>query len=246
MDGEKQNIAALIAGLDDPDKSKIRAAVDALLASSVDEPGLRTKLEQSLGTRQHANPWAFAYVLAKLPQPSATAIRILLESLDHREPDIRWAIALLLTRLARTEGAIAGLLLELSRRGTVNQRRMAVYCIRDLALRDEASLQALLAATGDVEPTIRVAAVTSMKTRSDGGAAARGRLLELFLADGDVRVRNAAAITLAQLGSDSEDFMAALRAAENSADASLKKAVSAALGLLESKRPASGGGSRSR
>ncbi|MGH7927378.1 MAG: HEAT repeat domain-containing protein, partial [Candidatus Binatia bacterium] len=156
MNGERNNNAALIAGLDDPQKTKIRAAVDALIALSTHEPGLRTVLEQSLSGRQHTNPWAFAYVLGKLPQPSGTTIRILLNSLDHSEPDIRWAIALLLTQLAKTEGAIVSLLLELSRSGTANQRRMAIYCIRDLQLHDEASLQALLAATGDAEATTRV------------------------------------------------------------------------------------------
>ena len=42
---------------------------------------------------------------------------------------------------------------------------MAVYCIRDLDLSDSASLAALLAASSDTEPTVRVAAVTSLKTR---------------------------------------------------------------------------------
>jgi hypothetical protein len=148
--------------------------------------------------------------------------------------------------LAKSAAVIANLLLELFRTGTANQKRMAVYCIRDLQLEDDASLQALLAASRDSEVTVRVAAVTSLKTRNDGGPQARKRLLELFLTDADVRVCNAAAITLAQLGSPSEEFIAALKAAENSASAALKKAASAALSLLESKRPASSDGSRSR
>jgi HEAT repeat protein len=242
MNGDDEKTAALIAGLDHPQKPEIRAAVDALIASAAHEPRLRTLLEQSLGNAQLRNPWAFAYVLGHLPQPSGATLRALLKGLDHGEADIRWAIALLLTRLARTEGSVGNLLLEFSRGGTANQKRMAIYCIRDLQLADEASLRALLDGSRDSEATVRVAAVTSLKTRTDAGACARDRLLELFLTDKDVRVRNAAAITLAQLGSPSEDFIAALRAAENSDNAPLKKAVSAALSLLESKRPASGGG----
>lgn len=232
MNGAEEKNAALIAGLDHPEKPKIRASVDALIALSARQPDLRETLEQSLSTAQHRNLWALAYVLGHLPQPSGAAIRALLAGLDHKEPDIRWAIALLLIRLAKTESAVASLLLEVSRSGTANQKRMAVYCIRDLQLTDDASLEALLAASADAEATIRVAAVTSLKTRSDIGAAARARLLELFLTDPDVRVCNAAAITLAQLGSPSEDFVAALRAAEKSENAPLKKAVSAALSLL--------------
>jgi hypothetical protein len=232
MNGAEEKNASLIAGLDDPEKPKIRASVDALIALSAHQPDLRETLEQSLSTAQHRNLWALAYVLGHLPQPSGAAIRALLAGLDHKEPDIRWAIALLLIRLAKTEAMAASLLLEVSRSGTANQKRMAVYCIRDLQLTDDASLEALLAASADAEATIRVAAVTSLKTRSDIGGAARDRLLELFLTDPDVRVCNAAAITLAQLGSPSEDFVAALRAAEKSENAPLKKAVSAALSLL--------------
>jgi len=242
MNGDDAKTAALIAGLDHPQKPKIRAAVDALIASAAHDSRLRTILEESLSNAQHKNRWAFAYVLGHLPQPSGATVRCLLEGLDHGEPDIRWAIALLLTRLARTESSLGNLLLELSRGGTANQKRMAIYCIRDLQLADEASLRALLDGSRDPEAAVRVAAATSLKTRSDAGASARNRLLELFLSDEDVRVRNAAAITLAQLGSPSEDFVAALRAAEKSGNAPLKKAVSAALSLLESKRPASSDG----
>jgi HEAT repeat protein len=232
MNGDKEKTAELIAGLAESEKTKIRAAVDALITSADHEPGLRAALEQALEDAQHRNPWAFAYVLGHLPQPSAATIRMLLAALDHHEPDIRWAVALLLIRLAKTENVV-GLLLELARSGTANQKRMAVYCIRDLQLQDEASLEALLAASRDSEPAIRVAAATSLKTRSNAGPKARKRLLELFLTDTDVKVCNAAAITLAQLGSPSEEFVAALRVAANSENAALKKAVSAALSLLK-------------
>jgi HEAT repeat protein len=246
MNRIEEEIAALIGGLAQAEKVKIRAAVDALIALSADYPVLRTNLERSLTAGQQKNRWAVAYVLGHLPQPSGAAIRALLDGLDHPEPDIRWAIALCLVRIANNEMSLVNLLLELCRNGTGNQRRMAVYCIRDLHLDDAASLQTLLAVTTDVEPTVRVAAVTSLKSRSGIDAQVRRRLLEIFLNDVEINVRNAAAITWAQLGSPDEEFCAALRAAQNSADGKLKKAASAALKLLESKRPASGDGSRSR
>ncbi len=242
MNGAKEKIARLIADLEHREKPKIRAAVDALIALSSHEPCVRDTLEQSLSAALHKNLWAVGYVLGHLPEPSRATLRALLGGLDHREPDIRWAIALLLIGIARTQSVAVDLLLELSQTGTVNQKRMAVYCIRDLDLSDSASLAALLAASSDTEPTVRVAAITSLKMRRDGGLGVRQRLLELFLSDSDGRVCNAAAITLAQLGAPSEDFVAALRAAEKSQNAGLKKAVSAALALLESKRPASSDG----
>ena len=243
MSGDKDKTGALIAGLEDPQKPKLRAAVDGLIASALHDRALRAALEQSLGTAGHKNPWAFAYVLANLPQPSRATIQALIAALDHNEPDIRWAVALLLMRLANTESVVVNLLVELSGSGTAKQKRMALYCLRDLQLQDAAILEALLAASRDSEPTVRVAAVTSLKRRDSVGPRVRNRLLDLFLTDQDVRVCNAAAITLAQLGSPSENFVRALRAtAAESDNARLKRAALAALSLLEIERPASSDG----
>jgi HEAT repeats len=233
MNGDEDKTAALIAGLSGSQKTSIRAAVDALIISAGQDSGVRRTLEQTLDNAQHRNPWAVAYVLGQLPQPSAATIRALLAALDHHEADIRWAVALLIVRLAKTENVIVDLLLELARRGSAKQKRMAVYCIRDLQLQDDASLEALLAASSDSEPAVRVAAVTSLKTRSNAGPKARKRLFDLFLTDMDVKVCNAAAITLAQLGAPSEEFVAALRVAAHSENAALKKAATAALSLLK-------------
>ena len=238
----EEKIAGLLAALDHPEKTKIRAAVNGLIELSADAPQVRTAAELALNEGRNKNRWATAYVLGHLPKPSGAAIRALLDGLDHAEPDVRWAIALLLIRIAKSEGSLIPLLSALCREGTASQRRMAVYCIRDLQLRDDDSMQALLSATRDTEATVRVAAVTSLKSRSDAGDAARRRLLDIFLHDDEIRVRNASAITLAQLGSPSEEFIAALQAAKNTSDAPLKKAVAAALLLLEIERPASTGG----
>jgi hypothetical protein len=58
----------------------------------------------------------------------------------------------------------------------------------------------------------------------------------LVLRDGDVRVQHAAAITLASLGSPSEEFVATLHQAMQTAPAPLKKAAGAALRILQEKR----------
>jgi HEAT repeat protein len=112
---------------------------------------------------------------------------------------------------------------------------MGIYCLRDLDLKDAQSLSAMVRDLGDADVTVRVAAVTSLKTRGDAGAAERHLLLRLFLDDDDLRVRNAAAITLAHWGAPSAGFIEALRAATVGDNAQLKKAALTALTILDKK-----------
>jgi HEAT repeat protein len=236
-----EKIASLITDLEHSDKPRIRLAVDALIALAADSPELKTTLNELINDPRRRNHWPVAYILGHLPQPSGAVVRTLLDSLDHREPDIRWAIALLLVRMAKAEGNLVELLIELCAAGTANQKRMAVYCIRDLNLTDSLSLLALLNAVRDMDPSVRVAAVTSLKTRSDVDVSGRNSLVQIFSNDPEPKVRNAIAITLAQMGSPSEEFLTALKKAGESENAQIKKAAFAALALLRKRRSAPSG-----
>jgi HEAT repeat protein len=70
----------------------------------------------------------------------------------------------------------------------------------------------------------------------------RKRLYDIFVNDPDLRVRNAAAVTLAQLGAPSGEFLAALKLAEASEHAQLRKAAAAALSIIQKRRSAPAGG----
>jgi len=241
MDDPDSKIAALIADLEHSDKPKIRAAVDELIPLAQNSSNLRARLNELLNDPRRQHHWPVAYILGHLPQPSGAVVRTLLDGLDHREPDIRWAIALLLVGMAKTEVGLVKLLIELCAAGTSNQKRMAVYCIRDLNLTDSLSLLTLLKTLEDMDPSVRVAAATSLKTRGDIDASGKNSLLQVFSNDPEPKVRNATAMTLAQMGSPSEEFMRALRKASESENAQIKKAASAALALLGKKRSAPSG-----
>jgi hypothetical protein len=229
------DIDALIAELDHTDKPIIRAAVDRLIALANDNPEARRRVEARLDESGYRTYWPAAYILGHLPQPSSRTLRALLEAFDHREPDIRWANALLITRIAKAEPAVIALLIELSERGSSNQKRMAAYCLRDLELVDSVSLAALAARLDDSDATVRVAAITSLKTRPDTDSETRQKLLECYRRDPDDRVRHAAAITLASYGAASRAFLEALEKARQSAHPQTKKAAEAALKLLKNK-----------
>ena len=226
-------IALSIADLDHAEKSKVRAAVDVLIPLAVNSPELRETLHQLIVGPRRRNPWSVAYVLAHCPRPSARIIEALLDGLNHREADIRWAIALLLIHLAKTEPEIVKFLFDLCVTGTSAQKRMAVYCIRDLRLTDNHSLQILLNLLNETDPTVRVAAVISLRTRLDLDANGKQTLLRVFLHDPDFRVRAVAAVTLAKLGTPSNAFLHALREAEGSSYPQLAKAAATALAILQ-------------
>jgi len=230
---ETDRLAALIADLDHPDKPTLRAAVDELIVLAANSEQVRETLDRRLIESDHKNYWPVAYILGHLAKPSGVAIRILLQTLDHPEPDIRWAISLLLVKIAKRKGSVVNLLIELCRNGTVNQRRMAVYCLRDLELNDAASLQAIIGLLSDADSTVRVAATTSLKNRGDDNERVRQALLESYLNDAEIKVRNAAAVTLASFGAPSEEFLRALKKVAESDDRQAIKAAVVALGLLE-------------
>jgi len=233
MTTDPGEIADLIAALDHSDKPTIRAAVDKLITLAGSSAELTDALNDRLDAAHHKNYWPVAYVLGHQSQPSGVVIRTLLGALDHREPDIRWANGLLLVRIAQREPAVVPLLVSLCEIGSSNQKRMALYCLRDLALNDAETRAAMLKRLDDDEATVRVAAVTSIKVRTDVDATVRQKLLTIYLRDTDDRVKNAVAVTLASLGSPAEEFLTALREASTCANAQIKKSADAALKILQ-------------
>jgi HEAT repeat protein len=235
MDRGDDKIATLLADLEKSDKPTLRRAVDALIPIAAEDPQIAATLRELLNNPSRESRWPIAYVLASLPSPTQTSIRVLSATLDHRDPDIRWAVALMLIRLARTDRQVLKSLIELAAKGTANQRRMAIYSLRDVGLMDEESVQMLMNALHDPDPMVRIAAVTSLKIYSGLSERGKSELLELFLRDSDSRVRNTVLITLAYLGAPSEEFLSELMKATTSENAQLKKAANAASDILKKK-----------
>jgi HEAT repeat protein len=237
----RNNIAAFIADLEESDKPTIRKAVDALIAFALDDAQLRTTLSGLLLDSSRKNRWPVAYILANLFPPDPASVEVLIETLDHSDADIRWAIALVLIRLAKADRKIVNSLVQLASEGSANQRRMAIYCLRDAGLDDQESLEAVLNSLHDPDPLIRVAAVITLKVHSRLNEKGKHELFERFLNDSDLRVRSAAAVILAQLGDPSQEFLAELAKASASSNNQLKKAAMTAFALLQKKRSAPSG-----
>lgn len=236
MKEEPGEIASLIGSLNHANKRVIRQAADSLIAMAPRLPQLAQRLDQLLSETPQQSRWPIAYVLARLSKLSPLCLGVLIDTLDDRDPDIRWAAARLLVDLGKINRDIDVLVLRVVKIGTAVQRRMALYCLRDLQLSDAASLQALLDALQDTDPLVRLAAVTSVKSRPDAVKEGAAVLLRLFLEDPDAGVRHNAAIALAQ-APPTDEIRAALEKASVSENAQLKKAANAALALMKKKGP---------
>jgi hypothetical protein len=246
MEFDRSRTDALIADLDHHDKPTIRTAVDQLIRLANEFPQLREILYRRLTEAGHRNYWPVAYVLGHLPQPSASVLEVLIETLDHHEPDIRWAIALLLTTIAKVDKPMVERLMRLVASGSANQKRMALYCIRDLTLSDAASRSTLLGALGDADATVRVAAAICLRLRSDLDTYGKQTLFKIYAGDAEAKVRHTAAIALAHLGNATPEFLTALRKNSESDDRETRKAALAALDLLKKRRSASSGSASDR
>jgi HEAT repeat protein len=225
-------ITLLLADLDSSDKRRIRAAVDALSVRACESPELRKKLEEELQNQARKNRWPVAYVLASAGEPSLRTLEVLFETLADPDSDIRWAVLLLIVRLGKNDDRVPSLLAQVVENGHPTQRRMAQYCIRDLGLATEFVIPTVLKGLDDPEPLVRVAAIIALKKRPELPEAATGRVVNLFLKDADPRVRSTAAVVLADLKIDSEEFLAGLEVARRSENPQIKKAANAALALL--------------
>ena len=234
----EEKIASLIDRLGHLDKKAARQAADTLISLAPKHPKLAQGLNRALNEAPQETRWPIAYVLAHISSPSTLCVEVLSETLGSGDPDLRWAACALLARLGKSNPAIVRKLLDLRAKGAPSQRRMAIYCLRSLELKDAPSLKALLSSLNDPDCLVRLAAVISLRSRPDLSQKGLDLLLDTFLGDSDPRVRYAAALTLGELGAPTGAIRAALKEASQSEDAYLKKAATAALGLLEKRKPA--------
>ncbi len=191
-----QRMPPLLDALDQTDKAVVRRAVEELVALAADEPEVAEVLAQRL---REAPRWPVAYALGQITRPSAPCLEMLAWGLGSGDQDLRWATQLLLTDLGKRYPEVVSRLEALLREGSATQRRMAVYCLRDIATAGAGLPAVFLEAMRDPEPLVRVAVVTSLAKASEVGAETLDAVRSAAAGDADARVRNAAAFALKRL-----------------------------------------------
>ncbi len=234
------HLEALVAALGDPDPGVAEAASRALaeLGRGVKEvaPLLRAALRGHEPRRRIRS----ALTLAQLEPPHPGLLPALVEGLSAAEGPVRWAAARLLTDTGRLHGEVLPLLLALlGGPAPRDARRMAAFCLRELAPDRPEAARVLLAATRDEDAGLRRAALTALAALEGPPPEVVERLVEALDGDPDAAARRVAAAALGEAGAQRPELVspgarARLRAAaEPSQDPELQRAARQALARLE-------------
>jgi HEAT repeat protein len=229
-------VDALIENLASPTKAVQRHAAGALAAAGARKPAIAARLAALLDAPDAAARWGCAYALGLIDGAlDLRALPPLLEALANRDGDVRWAALELLVRLGRHhQGAIRDRLLELMEHAGANSRKMALYGLRDLGMRDAAVVASVCKACACADSQVRHAALSFLKQAGAGNPESVEVVFERLKSDADEGVRRAAAYTLGYLDDRSARVLAALREAANVPhDAALRKSARQTLARLK-------------
>ena len=195
-------VNALEDALADPDVGVRHAASAALARLAPDHEVVSDVLRRALHDDDPRRRWTAAFTKARLAPPDPGLLPALVDALSAPEADVRWAAARILVDLGRLHREALPVALDLAR-GDPNPRvrRMALFCLRELAPEEPATLDVLLEASRDRDPKLRRAALSSMGALEAPPAAITERLAQLLESDPDPEVRRLAGTALA-LGSD--------------------------------------------
>ncbi len=229
-------IDALIENLSSPSKAVQRHAAGVLAAAGAHDTAIAARLTALLDAPNARLRWACAYALGLIDGAlDLRALAPLLEALGNADGDVRWAAPELLVRLGRRHpGPMRDRLLATRDDANSNRRKMALYALRDLGMRDAAVVSAVGDACTAADSQVRLAALSFLKAAGRAGRESINIVLDCLKSDPDHGVRRAAAFTLGYLDDRSERVLAALRAAATAPnDASLRKAARQTLARLK-------------
>ena len=223
-------LAALAECLGHARKAVQRPAAQAFAALAARGAPVRGVLLAALESPLARQRWGAAFALSLLGELPAQALAVVLEALGAPDGDLRWAAADIVVRMKNLPG-LADALRGLLRAGNAAQQKMALYCLRDLAVTSHELEEEIVAALGGADRDVRLAAIACLARLSSDRAAAAEHLIGALEGD-DERARRAAAAGLGRLGERSERVIAALRRAGAGGDVALRRAAERALRQL--------------
>jgi HEAT repeat protein len=223
-------LALLLDALGAPTKAEQRRAAEVLAGLARAGQDVGPLLERGLGDGLPRRRWGTAYACSVMGVMPPACFPILLEALGSDDGDVRWAAATIIRSLP-VQPDIVSELRALARAASPLQRKMALYCLRDLSAQASGLDDELLAALRDDTPAVRLAALSAVTALARDRRAAARAVTER-LDDESAGVRRAAAAALGRLGPVEPAVIEALRRARDGADPALTRAAASALVLL--------------
>ena len=222
-------VAFLIDCLGQPRKAIQRLAAQALAQAAVRGVAVAAALHRALDDALASRRWGAAYALSLIGPPPPAVLPTLLDVLGSADGDLRWAAADILKRLGATATSD---LLRLAANGNAAQRKMTLYCLRDLRVVTKEAEAAARAALVDADAGVRLAALAALPHLVSECRAVAGWVLPLA-DDADPGVRRAAIITIGMLGLRTAEIEAVVRnAAQRVSDPGLRRAAERAMKML--------------
>ncbi len=206
-------------------------AAEALAMLAATDSSVRGRLADALRAPDLALQWGAIYGLSRLGPAPPESLPILVEALGSDDGDVRWATAAILAAMD-TRATVVGQLVGVARDGRPTQRKMALYCLRDLGGSLPAIDAVVHAALDDPDVGVRLAAITSLPRVAIDRLGASRRLIAALDEPHD-SLRRAAAAALGALGLSTPTVRQRLHAAAASDDPSLGRAARRSLRLLE-------------
>ena len=226
-------LVALADCLGHADKAVQRPAAEAFAALGERGVDVQDVLLAALASPVAGRRWAAAFALARLHAPADLLLPVLLETLGVDDGDLRWAAATIVVGLADRARVFEGLR-HLLPSGNAAQRKMALYCLRDLDQRAAEVDAAIVRCLADEDRDVQLAAIASLARLATDRPAAAAHLIRALAAT-DPGVGRAAAAGLGALGERSAAVLAALERARSGTDASLARAAARALLQLDTR-----------
>lgn len=172
-------VDALVERLADSDRGVGRAASDALARLARDVPEVVGRVRAALRSDDPALRWQAARTSARIEPPGPRLVPAAVEALGAADGGVRWEAARLLVDTGRVAGEVLPLLLGLvGGAHATSVRRMAAYCVRELAPERPEAADTLLEASRDPDLPVRRAALTALAALRDPPGAVFERLLE--------------------------------------------------------------------
>lgn len=225
------DVDASLAALGDARKSVQRPAAERLADAARSDAAVRPRVAALLSSPDSRLRWGAAYALARLETAPLDAMPVLVEALGSGDGDVRWAAARIVTAAVSVAPEVGSELTRLLGAPSALQRKMALYCLRDLGGEVAVGRDALATGLADPDVAVRLAALSASAALLPPSADT-AELIAALVEDPDPGVRRAAAATVGRLGVGGAGVARRLAAASASDDPALARVAAQALSRL--------------